>query len=231
MKVNFFIGAALAAVTVAAVSGANAQNLIQNSGFEVNTSGLQNGNNIGVAPFAWFVTNGTSNLQQGTSNGDGGVFLSPYDAAFSGGSDGAAGGTHFFDGTHFNEGTRDPTTISQAFSISSASSLTGSFALGVRDAGGGSASTILTIASTSASSSFTPFTFTGVSTVEGAWRLNTFNVSAVPAGNYTLSFNLPDSQNLDAVRLSTVPEPSTWVMVAGALGVLLLVRRPVRRMA
>ena len=243
MKIVYYTGLALAVGVSFCALEARAQNLILNSGFELGPAGTPfdsppgggSGNNIGVVPASWTVAPGLSNLQQGTAAGDGGVTLAPFNGIYSGLANGA-GGNHFFDGV--SNPTSSPVTISQSFSIASVTALSGTFALGIRDADPSrlGQTSVLTIASTAPGSSFTPFTFTTSPTTQaagGTWTVNTFSLAAVPAGSYTLSFSLADSQNIDAVALvsSPIPEPSTWAMAIGGLGVMLLLRRRSRRVA
>ena len=235
MKLIHYTGVVLAVGVSFCALEARAQNLILNSGFELGPGGTPfdsppgggSGNNIGVVPAFWTVTGGLSNLQQGTATGDGGVTLAPYSGTYSG-LNNAAGGNHFFDGV--SNPTSSPVTISQSFSIASVTDLSGTFALGIRDADPSrlGQTSVLTIASTVPGSSFTPFTFTTSPTTQaagGTWTVNTFSLAAVPAGSYTLSFSLADSQNLDAVAITAVPEPATWAMALGGLGTMLLFRR------
>ena len=243
MKIVHHAGVVLAVAVSFCALEARAQNLILNSGFELGPGGVpfnsppdgSSANNIGVVPAFWTVTGGVSNLQQGTAAGDGGVALAPFNGVYSGLANGA-GGNHFFDGTASTQAD-GRVTIFQAFTLSSVSDLSGTFALGIRDLPNpdrGALNSVLTIASTNPGSSFTPFTLTTSLTTAaaaGTWTVNNFSLAAVPAGSYTLSFNLADEQNIDAVALSAVPEPSTWAMAIGGLGTMLLLRRRSRRVA
>ena len=212
-------------------------NVILNSGFEAggytsNGTGepatLQDGNNIGAVPNFWTVdaayTASNSNLQQG-SNTNQGIVLPVYSGVYSGGSDGSVDGTHFWDGT-----TPDtsPVTLTQSFTLTSTSDLSGTFALGGRDPGAAAANTTITITGGPAGV-FTPFTSANFSTTEGAWQVQNFSLSAVPAGTYLFSVNLAEQHNIDAVALIAVPvpEPSTCALMfgGGALAVGVLRRR------
>ena len=237
MKIAHPAGLALVAAVSFCALEARAQNLIRDGGFELGPGGTPfdsppgggSSNNIGVVPAFWVVTGGLSNLQQGTAAGDGGVALAPYNGAYSGLADGA-GGNHFFDGTASTQ-QDGRVTITQAFTISSVTPVSGTFALGVRDLPNpsrGLGFSVLTIASSDPGSTFAPFTLNTApvtAAAAGTWTVNNFSLAAVPAGNYTISFNLADGENLDAVAITAVPEPSTWAMALGGLGTMLLFRR------
>ena len=217
------------------VPGARAGELLLNGGFESSAATLATGNNIGTVPSNWTIGTGytasNSNQQKGAST-SGAIVLNPYSGAYSAntssGVDTASGGTNCWDGT--GTANNAPVTLTQTFTLTTASNLAGSFAVGGRDANSNTVSTTVSFTgTTSTGATYTSPNETG-STTNGVWTVKTFNLANVPAGNYTYSIVLADQQNIDAVALisSPAPEPSTWAMLglgAGALGVTLRRRR------
>ncbi len=210
-----------AAISLAAPASAlHAGELLLNSGFELDNGNLtKNSNNIGSIPTDWTVTGGKSNLDTGSGK------IPAYDGPYSGGSDGSSGGTTIFDGTQSTQ-TDGGVTLSQSFTIATGGDLGGSFSIGDRDGTGASHPAIFTIAGTNTGNTFS-YSFQGTSPVHDEWKTFNFDVGVVPAGTYTVSFDLPDTDNVDAVSFGLgVPEPSTWALLALGTGVMFVgVRR------
>ena len=249
----FRLTALCCTVTLLAAASAHATvNLLLNGGFESNTSGLGNGNNINKSgqPAGWTVVSGESNVQQGAAQGTGfsSANLAPFNGAYSGGTttettashnqNTDTGGNHFFDGTVDVNGY---TTITQAFTLATGTNLSGSYALGIRDSGGNQAGTAANFVAgntsridiyagtgTTGTSILTSYGDTISSGATGSanpgWEVNSFAVNNVPAGTYTFRIELAGSQNIDAVNL--VPEPSTWATLGlGAMGAVAVASR------
>ena len=252
MKSLPFASAICAAVLAATflVSRAQAQtgvDLLENGGFEYMATGLANGNNLKDVPTGWTVTAGEANWQQGAATGTGfsSANLAPYTGPYSGGattttynSNTDTAGNHFFDGTVNN--SADYTIITQTFTLSAPTTLTGSFALGVRDAGGSEAGTAANAAHTSRIDIFNSsnvdvatvygdtLTVPATGATNAGWEVNQYSVPTLAAGLYTFQVSLYDTQNIDAITL--VPEPGTWALLgvgAGLMG-LTLRRRATR---
>lgn len=250
---TFFRSATIAcAATLLAVSPASATlNLLLNGGFESNTSGLSNGNNINQTgqPAGWTVVSGESNVQQGAAQGTGfsSANLAPYNGAYSGGATTGTtathnqntdtGGNHFFDGTVDVNGY---TTITQTFTLATGTNLSGSYALGIRDSGGNQAGTAANFVAgntsridiyagtgttgTSILTSYGDTLSTGATgSANPGWEVNSFAVNNVSAGTYTFRIELAGSQNIDAVNL--VPEPSSCALLGLGAGLLGLISR------
>ncbi len=226
--------------------------LLLNGGFENGTSAFVTGNNIGVAVPAWTLVSGNTNVQQGAAQGTGfsSANLPVYNGAFSGGiTTGTTasrnqttdtGGNHFFDGTNDVNGY---TTITQSFTLSTGTSLTGSYALGYRDTGGNVAGTlanfnngttsrvdILNGAGTAVYTSYGDLASPGSSTsANPGWEVNNMAIGVLAAGTYTFRVTLAGTQNIDAINL--VPEPSTWAALGLGLAGTVLVTRRRRRTA
>ncbi len=217
-----------------AASDARAGVLLLNGGFETPPLGttLATGNNIGVVPDKWTIgtsyTASNSNQQKGAST-SGAITLQPYNGAFSADtstvSGTTGGGTNFWDGTGTTNNT--PVTLTQAFTLSTASNIAGTFAVGGRDTNSNTVSTTISFTgTTSTGGTYTSPSETG-STTNGVWTVKSFNLTNVPAGNYTYSIVLADFQNIDGASLvsSAVPEPSAWAMMVGGFGLLIGMQR------
>ena len=221
--------------------------LLLNGGFENGTSTFATGNNIGVTVPAWTLVSGNTNVQQGPATGTG--FSTPnlpvYNGAFSGGvTTGTTassnqttdtGGNHFFDGTNDSNGF---TTITQTFTLSTGTNLSGSYALGVRDTGGNVAGTATNFNNGTTSridilnsSNVAVYTSYGDLLTPGAtgsanpgWEVNNMAIGVLPAGTYTFRVTLAGAQNIDAINV--VPEPSAWATLGlGLVGTAVVTLR------
>ncbi len=131
------VAAASALCCLATARAQTGTDLLQNGGFEYQTSTYTAGNNT-VTPSGWTLVSGGANVQQGAATGtNAGTNLNPYNGAYSGGtnttqfnSNTDTGGTHFFDGTN---DVNNFSVISQSFTLTQTTTLSGSFELGARD--------------------------------------------------------------------------------------------------
>ena len=227
MKIIFTAACAILVAATAYTPVARAGELLLNGGFESSTTTLATGNNIGTVPSNWAVGTGytasNSNQQKGAST-SGAITLQPYSGTYSADtsttSGTTGGGTNCWDGTGTTNNA--PVTLTQTFNLTVASNIAGSFAIGGRDTNSNTfTSTVSFTGTTTAGATYTSPTESG-STTNGVWTVKTFNLTNVPAGSYTYSIVLADAHNVDAVALvsTAVPEPSTWAMLLGGLGLL-----------
>ena len=225
MKIIQFVSALLLVAAVASPPALRAQDILVNSGFEADNASLDPGNNnVGAVPTGWNVSGGAGNLDTGAGA------IAPYDGPYSGGSDGSTGGTTIFDGTNSFQADSG-VTLSQTFTLATAADLGGTFAIGDRDGGGLTAYAHFSITN---SNNVEIFGFDGNAPNYNSWTTYNFDAGVIPAGTYTASFDLPDTDNVDAVAFGigvggAVPEPSAWAMMALGAGVLFVGARHYRR--
>ncbi len=247
----------LACAALLAATPAHATvNLLLNGGFENgNGTAFANGTNPGVTVPGWALISGNTDIQQGSATGTGFALpnLAPFNGAYSGGSTATGatanqntdtGGNHFFDGTNDVNGF---TIITQTFTLTATTNLSGSYALGIRDTGGNQAGTVANFTAgntsridiyagtgttgTNVLTSYGDTTATGAAlSANPGWEINSFAANNLAAGTYTFRVELAGTQNIDAVNL--VPEPSTWALTGlGVVGMGVLVMRRRHRAA